>query len=394
MKDKLTKQISESTPPKAEGGKIFISAGEPSGDIHGSNLMLEVLKREPGAEFYGLGRHRMVEAGLRCLHPMDNHSVMWAHILGRIPTLWQIYQDCKEFFKAQRPSSVVLIDYAGFNFYLAQAASRLDIPVLYYISPQLWAHGAWRVKKLKRMVKKVLVIYPFEEDFYSRAGIPVRYVGHPLFDELAKRTINTEMVHHLKEKGKNLISLLPGSREQEVAKLLPIFLKAAQAIQKKLPQSHFTISCPHVKVMPMMESQLRQSGVSAEIVLGHLSELIAASDLCITGSGTVTLEIAAHLRPMVIAYRITPFAYFVARPYMETPYLSLVNKMAESHLVPERLMYRDDYQWIADRAVELILDKDRRDFVVRGLEKVKGQIGTPGASARAAQEVLQMMKGK
>lgn len=394
MKDRSAKQIRKSTPPKVDSGKIFISAGEPSGDIHGSNLMTEVLKRAPGMEFYGLGRRRMAEAGLRCLHPMDDHSVMWARILGSLPNLWQIYKDCKEFFKAQRPNLVILIDYAGFNLYLAQAASGLGIPVLYYISPQLWAHGAWRVKKLKRMVKKVLVIYPFEEDFYSRAGIPVRYVGHPLFDELAKRTVNTEMVRRLKKKGETLIALLPGSREQEITKLLPIFLKAARAIHEKLPQPHFTISCSHEKDMPMMESQLQQCGVSAEIVLGNLSELIEASDLCITGSGTVTLEIAAHLRPMVIAYRITPFAYFVARPYMETPYLSLVNKIAEDHLVPERLMYKDDYQWIADRTVELILDKDRRDTVVNGLEKVKGQIDVPGASARAAQEVLQMMKGK
>jgi len=135
--------------------KIFISAGETSGDIHGSNLIRQLYKKNPSIEIYGLGRSRMVEAGLHCIHDMSSRSVMWLQTLRKVPELWDIFSDCKRFFDEEKPELVILIDYAGFNFYLARAAKKRGIPVMYYISPQLWAHGPWRVKKLKKLVDKM-----------------------------------------------------------------------------------------------------------------------------------------------------------------------------------------------------------------------------------------------
>lgn len=372
--------------------KIFISAGDPSGDIHGANLMAEVSKRDPGVRFYGLGRHRMHDAGLQCMHAMDDYAIMWASALVKIPTLWQLYRDCKRFFEEERPHLAVLIDYAGFNIYLARAASKRGVPVIYYVCPQLWAHGSWRIKKLRRVVKKMLLVYPFEEEFYADLGVPFRYVGHPLFDELAKREQDNALVNRLRaEKGECIISILPGSREQEIAKLLPIFLRAAEDLQKKLPQANFITSCHHAGNADLIEIITSKFDFPGEIVIGNLPEVIEASTVCLTSSGTVTLEVAAHLTPMVVAYRITPFAYFVAKPYIETPFLCLANKVAEEHLVPELLMYRDSHRWVADRVLELVLDKDRKSSVIEGLARVKAIMGGTGASMRAAEEVLNMI---
>lgn len=372
--------------------KVFISAGDPSGDMHGANLMKEVFKRDPGVQFYGLGINRMHDAGLHCMHAMDDHAIMWASTLVKIPTLWQVYRDCKRFFEEERPRLAVLIDYAGFNIYLARAAHKRGVPVVYYVCPQLWAHGSWRIKKLRRVIKKMLLVYPFEEEFYADAGIPFRYVGHPLFDELEKREQNNDLVNRLKtEKGECLISILPGSREQEIAKLLPLFLSATEGIRKKLPQARFIISCHHARDFDLVAAIANRFGFSNDIVIGNLPEVIEASTVCLTSSGTVTLEVAAHLTPMVVVYRITPLAYFIAKPYIETPFLCLVNKVAGEYLVPESLMYRDDHQWIADRVSELVLDKDRRRRVVEGLRRVRAAMGGTGASALAAEEVLNVI---
>jgi len=170
-----------------ETKKIFISAGETSGDLHGSNLIREIHKKNLSIKFHGLGRNRMVEAGMNCIHDMSSRSVMWLHTLKKIPELWNIFKDCTRFFDEERPELVILIDYAGFNFYLAKSAKRRNIPVMYYISPQLWAHGPWRVKKIRKLVDRMVVIYPFEETFYAKEGVSVKYVGHPLFDELNTR---------------------------------------------------------------------------------------------------------------------------------------------------------------------------------------------------------------
>jgi lipid-A-disaccharide synthase len=388
--------------------RIFISAGEASGDLHGANLIRELLKLAPGAELHGLGRQRMAEAGLNCLHSMDSHSVMWAETLFRIPALWGVYRDCVSFFKSHRPQAVVLIDYAGFNLYLAQAARRLNIPVVYYICPQLWAHGDWRVKKLKKLVDKVLVVYPFEEGFYTRAGIPARYVGHPLFDELAKRKLDKKLIEKLRSGGdssvtKNsslrsphsafpLVSLLPGSRLQEIRKLLPLFLKAAVKIRERLPGVRFLISCGNIDYLPLIHTMVKDCNLDAEVVVSSLGEIIEVSDLCLTASGTVTLEVAYHRKPMIVTYKLTPFAYFVAKPYMDTPFLCLVNAIAGRFLVPERLMVREDYPWVAQQALEFLKEGEKRQRVVTELSSVMKDFAVPGASALAAQEILGVIR--
>ena len=379
--------------------KIFISAGEKSGDIHGSNLISQLHKKDQTVKVYGLGGSRMVEAGLHCIHDMSSHSVMWLHALGKIPALWNVFTDCTRFFDQERPDLVILMDYAGFNFYLAKAAKKRQIPVMYYISPQLWAHGPWRVKKLKKLVDKMVVIYPFEEALFVNEGIPVKHVGHPLFDELTSRTVDEDFISKIKQdKSNTIVSLLPGSRTQEIKRHLPVLLETAAVIHKEIPSTRFILSCSNQEKLKLIvdikedyTSRNSKKNLPIEIVTEKISEVIKASSLCISSSGTIALEIAFYSVPMVICYRISPIAYFIAKPFMTTPYVSLVNKIAEDMVAPELLMYRDEYKWLASHATELLLNKEKRQMCIDGLKKVISIIGASGASEKAAEEALSLI---
>lgn len=382
--------------------KIFISAGEKSGDIHGSNLIRQLYKKNKAIKIHGLGGDRMVDAGLHCIHDMSSHSVMWLHTLGKIPELWNIFKDCTRFFDQEKPDLVILMDYAGFNFYLAKAAKKRGIPVMYYISPQLWAHGSWRVKKLKKLIDKMVVIYPFEEPIFTEAGVPVRYVGHPLFDELNERSVDEDLVSKMKQnEDDTVISLLPGSRTQEVKGILPILLETAGVLHKEIPSTRFLLSCSNINNLGLIEGIVKRSTstndtkhLPVEIVTEKISEVIKASSLCISSSGTIALEIAFYNVPMVICYRVSHFPYFVAKPFMTTPYVCLVNKIAERAVVPEILMYRNEHKWLASHATELLLNKEKRQTCIDGLKEVNYIIDAPGASEKAADEALGLINKK
>ncbi len=373
--------------------KIFISAGESSGDMHGANLMRCLLKKEPRLVFYGLGKENMMQAGLHCLHDMSKKSLMWLHALTELSTFLKMKRDCARFFRQEAPDAVILIDYCGFNFHLARAAKKLGIPVIYYISPQLWAHGPWRVKKIKKLVDKLIVIYPFEKSFYEAAGVPVDYVGHPLFDEIAKKGVNTELASSLRrELGSAVVSFLPGSRRQEIVRMLPLFLQAAVSIKKAVPAARFLVSCNDEHHLDLVKTIAGTADVPHKIVVGNVHEIVTASDLCVAGAGTVTLQIAHFRKPMVIVYKISPSVYFIAKPFFVTPYIGLVNRLSNKMIVPERLMYGNNVPWLADQAVQLLCDARKRQDCIHELSVLMDRIGKPGASERAADEILAFCK--
>lgn len=372
--------------------KVFISAGDSSGDIHGANLMSCMIKKYPGITFYGLGKENMKRAGLHCLHDMSAKSLMWLHVLTELTTFRQMKKDCIRFFQQERPSAVILIDYCGFNFHLARAAKKLRIPVIYYICPQLWAHGPWRVKKMKKMVDKLIVIYPFEKPFYDAAGIPVTYVGHPLFDEIYQKGFDEGIVSELKKHGKPIISFLPGSRKQEIVQILPLLLQSAVRIQQTIPSAKFLISCSDEQHFDLMQTITKEFKVDCKIIVRNVHELIKASDLCLAGAGTITLQIAYYLKPMIIVYKISPFAYFIARPFLITPYIGLVNTLARKMIVPELLMFRKNYAWLANQAIQLLTNNQKRQTCIHELTGLIDRIGKPGASERAAEEILSLLK--
>src|SRR3990172_6144841 len=371
--------------------KIFISAGESSGDIHGANLMRCLLEKDPQITFYGLGRENMATAGLHGLHDMSQTSLMWLHVLTEISTFLRMKKDCIHFLRKEKPCAVILIDYCGFNFYIARAAKKLGIPVIYYISPQLWAHGPWRVKKMKKLVDRLLVIYPFEKSFYDNAGIPVTYVGHPLFDEIHKEGVDEGFVTELKNQmGKTIVSFLPGSRRQEIVRLLPLFLQAAVQIHQTIPLAQFLISCSNDQHFDLISGIIKEFAVPCKIVVGNAHEVIKASSLCIAGAGTITLQIACYLKPMIIVYKISPFAYFIAKPFLITPFIGLVNKLAGKMVVPERLMCRGNHAWLVNQAIQLLNNPQKRQACFYEVFFLINEILKPGASKHAADEILNL----
>jgi lipid-A-disaccharide synthase len=372
--------------------KVFISAGDSSGDIHGANLMSCMIKKAPGIKFYGLGKENMKRAGLHCLHDMSTKSLMWLHVLTELTAFRQMKKDCIRFFQQERPSAVILIDYCGFNFHLARAAKKLRIPVIYYVCPQLWAHGPWRVKKMKKMVDKLLVIYPFEKPFYDAAGIPVTYVGHPLFDEIYQRGVDEGIVSELKKQGGTIISFLPGSRRQEIVRILPLLLQSAVRIQQTIPSAKFLISCSDEQHFGLMQTITKESKVDCKIIVRNVHELIKASDLCMAGAGTITLQIAHYIKPMIIVYKISPFSYFIVKPFLTTPYIGLVNTLAHKMIVPELLMFRKNYTWLANQALQLLSNSQKRQTCINELTGLIDKIGKPGASEHAAEEILCLLK--
>lgn len=371
--------------------KVFISAGESSGDIHGANLMSSMMNKNPRIQFYGLGKNRMKQAGLHCLHDMSSKSLMWLHVLTELTTFLKMKKDCVRFFQQERPSAIILIDYCGFNFHLAKAAKKLGIPVIYYVCPQIWAHGPWRVKKMRKLTDTLLVIYPFEKSFYENAGIPVTYVGHPLFDEIYKHRMDEGRVSELKKTGEPVVAFLPGSRRQEIVRLLPLFLRAAELINQAIPTAQFLISCSDEQYLPLMKDLTREVTIPCTIIQGNVHEIIKASNLCIAGAGTVTLQIAYYLKPMIVLYKISPFAYFIARPFLTTPYIGLVNALAQKTIVPELLMLRKNSPWLAREAIQLLRNDQKRQTCITELVSLIDTIGRPGASEHAAEEILKLI---
>ena len=359
--------------------KIFISAGESSGIFTAQTSCAAYLKKNPNITFYGLGRENMTRVGLHSLHDMSQKALMWLQVLTELSGFMKMKKDCIHFLRQESPCAVILIDYCGFNFHLARAAKKLGIPVIYYVSPQLWAHGPWRARKMKKLVDKLLVIYPFEKSFYDDAGIPVTYVGHPLFDEIHKEGVDEGLVAELnKQLGENIVSFLPGSRRQEIVRLLPLFLQSAAQIHQIIPSAQFLISCSAEQHLDLIRTITKDYDTPYKIVVGNVHEVIQASRLCIAGAGTITLQIAYYLKPMIIAYKISPMAYFIAKPFLITPYIGLVNKLASNMIVPERLMCRANCAWLVHQAIQLLNNPQKRQACIHELSLLMDKIAKPG----------------
>jgi len=248
---------------------------------------------------------------------------------------------------------------------------------------------------MKKLVDKLLVIYPFEKSFYDNAGIPVTYVGHPLFDEIHKEGVDERLVTELKKQlGETIVSFLPGSRRQEIVRLLPLFLQSAALIHQTIPSTQFLISCSNDQHFDLIREITKEFNAPYKVVVGNVHEVIKASSLCIAGAGTITLQIACYLKPMIIVYKISPFAYFIARPFLTTPYIGLVNKLASKMIVPERLMCRGNPAWLVNQAIQLLNNTQTRQACIRELSLLMDKIAKPGASEHAADEILNLLGSK
>jgi len=376
--------------------RIFISAGEPSGDLHAANLVRAIKQRHPDAEIVGFGGEYLRESGATLLFPLTNLAVMWfGRVLLKLPKFFQLADQADAYFRDQKPDAVVLIDYPGFHWALAKRATARGIPVIYYVPPQLWAWAGWRVKKVKKWVSHVLCSLPFEPEWYRERGVEgATYVGHPYFDELNDRPLDVGFVNDLKSQPGPVVALLPGSRTQELTLNFPVMLRAAVKLAESRPDTRFVVACLHEKHRALAQQMAAKSGLSTlEIHSARTPEIIRAADLAWAVSGSVGLELMCEALPTVVVYTISRFSLFVARRFIKTPYISLVNVMAGEEVMPEYLTDRDVSSEMAGHAHRWISDPSERARASAALATLRGRVARPGASERAADRVVEVAGG-
>ena len=371
--------------------RIMISCGEASGDLYAGALATELKRRVPDVEIVGFGGPRLRQAGGQLIGDFSRYSVTGLiESIAVMPRaammLWRLISAARR----NRPDVFVPIDFPDFNFYLVGALRRLGIPVVYYVSPQLWAWRPGRMKTMQAAVKRVLVIFPFEERIYQEAGVDVRFVGHPLVD-LARST--EPRASFLAAQGLNpdapTVALLPGSRHNEVAQTIPAYVQAMTLIRARVPGVQFTVACaPQIEdaeFAPLSNT----SGVPAPaLVRDRTDDVIASADVAITASGTATVQCALHEKPMVVVYRLSPMTYRLGKRYVTVDMFAMPNLVAGERIVPE--LIQDDFtpERVAAEVVSLLTDRARHARTTEALRRVKAQLGESGASGRAAEAVL------
>ena len=383
---------------------VFISAGEPSGDLHGANLIGHLQTRLPRAKFVGFGGPRMKTAGCVLLADMTDLAVMWLlEAIIRLPRFLGLLYRADQYFKTQRPAAAVLIDFPGFHWWIAWRAKAHGIPVFYYGMPQIWAWAPWRVRKLKRLTDFVLCKLPFEPDWLARFGVPAHFVGHPYFDELATRRLDQSFLAACQPTTGFLVTLLPGSRSQEVRANLPLMLATAERLQSSSLDVQFAIASYNDAQRELAESMASACTVPVRLYVGKTAELIEAADACLACSGSVSLELLYHTTPAVVVYRIARWAYALQDRFRLAKYITLVNLLAcqdvdrrsataETVPFPEYLTYSDDVASIACDLRRMLTNSQYRSAVVEQLRRIKYQHAKPGASQRAADFIAEVLR--
>jgi lipid-A-disaccharide synthase len=378
------------------GPTIFISAGEPSGDLHAANLITAMRRQRPDATFFGLGGPKMAAAGCELLRDMTVHGshMLIIEPLLEIGSYLKLIAEVDKQIQARRPDLAIFVDYPGLNFVLASRCRVARVPTFWYIPPQLWAWASFRVKKMSRRLTRVACVFPFEVDFYRRAGIDARFVGHPLMDHFAGLKFDEAAVQAGRARpGEKVVLLLPGSRRKEIEGLLPLYLNVCRLIRSRVPNTRFVMGCLNATHAGMAEGIARQQGgVEIETFIGKTNELMSVADMALAASGTATLELAHFGTPMIALYPVSRWQYtLLGRLLLRTPYLSLPNAVAGRCIVPEYYFYWGGPEPIVDDAVSLLTDEARAATMRAELSKVRRSLGEAGASERAAAAALDLI---
>jgi lipid-A-disaccharide synthase len=376
----------------------MVVAGEASGDLHGANLVRAMLLQDPSLHFCGMGGRELQQAGVELLYDAAKLAVVGlTEVLSHLGDILRARRILIDRMRKERPALLVLIDYPDFNLLLAAKAKKLGIPVFYYISPQIWAWRTSRVHTIKRLTDRVAVILPFEQEFYSRYGCTVDFVGHPLVDAVTPRMERAQfLARHRIDPHKKLIGLFPGSRKKEVAALLPDFLAAAELLADDKPEA-YTFLIPQASTIS--RSVLEMNGLAEwnnrmdfRVIEENRYEMMAACDAVVAASGTVILELAILGIPTIATYRTSYHTYFLGKLLIRhLEYFSLVNLIAGRSIIPELLQDAVNPERIAHELTLLLKDELARNTLLAGLKEVQQRLGKPGASERAAAIALQVL---
>ncbi len=392
--------------------QIFFSVGEPSGDLHGANLIGELRRQSPHVRVVGYGGPKMAAAGCELHTDLTRFAVMWfARVLTKLPTFWRLLEQADRYFAEARPDAVVLIDYPGFNWWIARRAKAHGIPVYYYGTPQMWAWAGWRIGKMRRLVDHALCKLPFEETWYRSRGVNATYVGHPYFDELASRRVDQEQVREIRSGSGPLVALLPGSRTQEVTANLRWMLKAAEEIKAHVDTVSFAVAAFKPEHALIATELAARTSIDVDVYVRQTPEVLEAADCCIAVSGSVSLELLYHARPSVVLYVISPLAFRVQKWFRKVKYITLVNLLAcddrftQQHAsydpldpadanvpIPEYLTCTDRSADLARHVIQWLTDAQAYQAKVDQLIALRDRVGFEGASRRAAAFILHSLQ--
>lgn len=393
--------------------RVFFSVGEPSGDLHGSNLINHLRQLAPALRAEGLGGPRMQAAGCELLRDMSDLAVMGLlPVLKKYPEFRALLARVVKHLETEKPDCVVLIDYPGFNWHVARAAKKLNIPVVYYGLPQVWAWATWRVKKVQTLVDHALCKLPFEEKWFRDRGVEATYVGHPYYDELASRSLDHTFVESLDLSQKRLVSILPGSRMQEVKNNLDMQLRAAKIVASKVPNIQFAIASYNDKQAAVAREKVAAAGLTIPVYVNRTPELIHAATATIAVSGSVSLELLYHAQPSVMVYKVSWLFSRMVRMLQAIRYMTLVNLLTapditagtnsaydrhhplDAHvLLPEYPTWRDKSPEVAEHVIEWLTDEPLRQQRIDDLAELRSRVSQTGASRRAADYIAQHVLG-
>jgi len=373
--------------------KIMLVAGEVSGDLHGAHLVEAIQEIDPDIEFFGVGGEGLEKRGMKLLRHVHSLSVVGiSEAFRKLRTALKALQELKEAMEQERPDLIILIDYPEFNLRLARIARQKRIPVLYYISPQIWAWRPGRVKSIAKLVRKMVVLFPFEVPLYQAAGVDVEWVGHPLLDIVRPSLPREEALEQFGiDPEQKTIALLPGSRIEEVIRLLPPMLTSAALLQRAIPKLQFILPLAPGISGTDLHPILRDTFVPITVVNGFSYDVMALSDLIITASGTATLEAAILGKPMVIVYKVSSLSYWVARALIRVKHIGLVNLVAGKEIARELLQKDVNPERITEEALRLLKDPVLYEKTIESMAEVRQSLGEPGAASRAARIVLSLL---
>lgn len=371
--------------------RILISAGEASGDLYAGAVTRGIKQLNPEAEVFGMGGDCLREAGGEVLFDIKDHSLMgFVEVLKKLPDVWKLRNAFIDLMEKRKPDVLLTIDYPGFNMRLAKLAKERGINVVYFIAPQVWAWRPGRAADVAKVTDKIACIFPFEYDFYKSYGADIEFIGHPLVDTV-KPSLSRKEAEELagKRTGHPLILLMPGSREMEIQRLLPVMLDAAKILKQKQPELDFAIPRAATIAKKILEDSVRQAGLNIRLIEGHNYDVMSVADLAIVTSGTVTLEAAMCGLGCEILYKSSPISFWIAKRVVKIPNIGLPNIVAGRQIEPELLQDDCTPENISSTALEL-LEPERFAQLQRDLQEVKEKLGEPGAVKRVAELVLRM----
>lgn len=370
----------------------MIIAGEVSGDMHGASLITELNKLDNEIKFYGIGGDKMISAGMQTAYHINSMAFLgFAEVIKHIPFIRKVQNELIKIVKEKNINLVVLIDYPGFNLSIAKKFKKLGLKIVYYISPQIWAWGSGRIKKIKYLIYKMIVVFPFEKKYYSGKGIPVEYVGHPLLDQIENYKFISKEELYLKFnliQGNDILLILPGSRHHEVEKILPVSIKAAEKVAKEIGMQIVIASSSNID-----ENVYRNIIKSDDIKLikGFTYDLLKYSKIGIIKSGTSTLEAALLGLPMIIVYKTNLLTYLIGKNLIKINNIGMANIIAEEIVAPELIQNNLSEENIYSELKKILTEKDAYTKIKNKMTNIKSKLGLPGAAERAAKIIYQSL---